>query len=86
MAASLVLQGVLNEDLFLQPAFSGEMFVIFAKVHPFLKELRQKMNDPNVFSTIEKVTTRTKTGRDRLQFMVKRVETMRQKRAELKAK
>jgi hypothetical protein len=86
MAAAFVLQGVLNEELFLQPAFSGEMFLIFAKIYPFLKELREKMNDPNVFSGIEKVVTRTKVGRDRLQFMVKRVETMRQKRAELKAK
>ena len=81
MAASFVQQGVLNEDLFLQPSVSGEMFLIFAKVYPFLKELRKKMNDPNVFLTIEKVATHTKWGRDRLQFMIKRVETMREKRA-----
>jgi hypothetical protein len=41
MAASLVLQGALHEELFLQPGCSGEMFFIFAKVQPFLKELRQ---------------------------------------------
>ncbi|MGC1453350.1 MAG: hypothetical protein WA830_25235 [Candidatus Sulfotelmatobacter sp.] len=85
IAASFVLQGALNEDLFLQPAFSGEMFLIFAKVHPFLKELREKMGDPQMFLNLEKVITHTKWGRDRLQFMVKRVETMRQKRAERKA-
>jgi hypothetical protein len=84
MAAAFVLQDVLNEELFLQPAVSGEMFLILAKVEPFLKELREKMNDPHVFSNIEKAATRTKWGRDRLQFMVKRVETMRQKRAESK--
>src|SRR5580704_18175855 len=84
LASSFVLEGALNEDLFLQPAFSGEMFLIFAKVHPFLKELRTKMNDQNVFSGIEKVVTQTKVGRDRLQFMIKRVETMRQKRAQIK--
>ena len=66
MAAAFVLQGVLNEELFLQPAFSGEMFLIFAKVHPFLKELREKMGDPEIFGNIEKVITRTKWGRDRL--------------------
>jgi hypothetical protein len=86
MAAAFVLQGVLNEELFLQPAFSGEMFLIFAKVHPFLKELREKMNDPHIFLNIEKVAMRTKPGRERLHMMVKRVEVMRQKRAELKAK
>jgi hypothetical protein len=85
MAAAFVLQGVLNEELFLQPAVSGEMFLILAKVHPFLKELREKMNDPHVFSNIEKVATNTKWGRERLQFVIKRVETMRQKRAGTKA-
>ncbi len=81
MAAAFVQQGVLNEELFLQPAISGEMFLIFAKIYPFLKELREKMNDPHAFSAIEKVVSHTKWGRDRLQFMIKRVEVMRQKRA-----
>jgi hypothetical protein len=85
MAASFVLLGALNEELFLQPAFSGEMFLIFAKLHPFIKELRQKLNDPQVFLNVEKVITHTKWGRDRLQFMLKRVETMRQKKAEQKS-
>ena len=84
LAASFVLQGVLNEDLFLQPGFSGEMFLIYAKLHPFIKELREKAGDPNIFLTVEKVINHTKWGRDRLQFMLKRVETMKQKRAERK--
>src|SRR5271165_3843535 len=73
IVASFVNQGVLNEDLFLQPAFSGEMLVLFAKVYPFIKELREKIGDPQAFLGIEKAITRTKWGRDRLQFMVKRV-------------
>ena len=85
IVASFVLQGVLNEDLFLQPAFSGELFVMYAKIHPFVKELREKLNDPEAFVNLEKVVTRTKWGRNRLQFMIKRVETMRQKLAERKA-
>jgi hypothetical protein len=85
MAASFVLQGVLNEDLFLQPAFSGEMFLIFAKVQPFLKELREKLGDPHVLKNVEEVATGTKFGRERLKFLAKRVEMLRQKRAELKA-
>ena len=85
LAASLVVHGTVNETLFLEPAFSGEMFLIFAKVQPFLKELREKVGDPHFFLNIEKVITHTKWGRDRLQFMVKRVEIMRQKRAERKA-
>jgi hypothetical protein len=85
MAASFVLHGALSEDLFLQPAVSGEMFIVFAKVHPFLKELREKTGDPHMFGAIEKVITGSKFGRERLKFMIKRVETMREKMAGVKA-
>ncbi len=81
MASSLVLQGVLNEDLFLRPAFSGEMFVIFGKVQPFIKELREKLGDQEVFLDVETVIMRTKWGRDRLKFILKRIETWREKLA-----
>ncbi len=81
MAASFVLQGALNVDLFLQPSVSGEMFIVYAKVHPFLKELREKAGDPHMFSAIEKVINSTKFGRERLKFMLKRVETMRERMA-----
>src|ERR1700752_2024907 len=80
MVASFVNKGALNEELFLAPGFSGEMFLIYAKVHPYIKDLRQKLNDPNAWLTIEKAATRSKWGRDRLQFMIKRVEQMREKR------
>jgi hypothetical protein len=79
IVASFVLQGVLNEDLFLQPGFSGELFLMYAKIHPFRKELREKLNDPHAFLTLEKVVTRTKWGKNRLEFMIKRVEGMRQR-------
>jgi len=85
IVVSFVLNGVLNEDLFLQPGFSGELFVIYAKIHPYVKELRKKLDDPEFFRTIEEVVTRTKWGRDRLQFMSKRVEMMRQRLAERNA-
>lgn len=80
MVASFLNHGALHEDLFLAPGFSGEMFLIYAKIHPFIKELRQKLNDPNAFKEVETAVTRTKWGRDRLQFMIKRVEVMREKR------
>jgi hypothetical protein len=81
MAASFALQGALSYDLFIQPAVSGEMFVIFAKIHPFLKELREKLGDAEAFGNIEKAITSSKYGRERLKFMIKRVEMMREKRA-----
>jgi hypothetical protein len=85
MAATFALEGALNTDLFLQPAVSGEMFIMFAKVHPFLKELREKAGEPHMFATIEKVIMSTKFGRERFKFMVKRVEIMRERMAPTKA-
>jgi len=85
MATAFVLQGALSEELFIQPAVSGEMFLIFAKVHPFLKELREKMGDPHMFENIEKITTGSKFARERLKLTLKRVETQREKRAAAKA-
>jgi len=79
MAASFVLHGALNEELFIQPSVSGEMFLVFGKVHPFLKELREKIGDPHVFANIEKVIMNSKFGRDRLKFTLKRLETMRER-------
>jgi hypothetical protein len=85
MASAFVLQGALSEELFIQPAVTGEMFLIFAKVQPFLKELREKMGDPHMFGNVEKIVTGSKFARERLKLTLKRVETMREKRAMAKA-
>jgi len=79
IVTSFVNSGVLNEELFLQPGFSGELFLIYAKIHPFIEDLRQKLNDPNVFLEVEKAVTHSEWGRNRLQFMMKRVEAIREK-------
>ncbi len=79
MAASFVLRGVVNEELFFDN--SGEMWFILAKLQPFLKEVRQKANIPQGFVRVEKVATRTKDGHERLQTMAKRFEAMRTRAA-----
>jgi hypothetical protein len=81
MAAALVRQGLLDEELFLRPACSGEMFFMFAKVYPFITELREKLGDPELFLDVEKVVTGTKWGRERLKFVLKRIEGAREKKA-----
>jgi hypothetical protein len=68
----------LSEELFLRPACSGEMFVL-GKVYPFPGELREKLGDSESFLHVEKVATRSKWGRERLKFMVKRLEAWREK-------
>jgi len=77
MAASLVLRGALNEELFLEPGCSGEMFFIFAKIYPYLKELRETTNNPEAFLNIEKVATGSKTARKRLERLIAMIEQRR---------
>ncbi len=86
MVASLVLHGALNEELFLQPGICGEMFFLFAKIHPFLKELREKMNNPEAYANIEKVATRSKLARNRLERVSKNVENRRKAMAKTSQK
>jgi len=69
LAASLALTGTVSEELFLEPSFSGEMFLIYAKLRPFLKELRSKMKNPHIFANVEKLVTGTKKGRELLAML-----------------
>src|SRR5271154_5170916 len=55
MATSFVLHGALNRELFMEGSFSGEMFVFFGKVEPFLHEVREKMQNPSIFGNVEKL-------------------------------
>jgi len=73
MAASMVVHGAINRDLFLEPASSGEMFFFFAKFRPFLKELREKLNSPTMMANIEKLVMSTEETRQRLQGIEQRI-------------
>jgi hypothetical protein len=64
MASSLVNRGALNRELFLEPSFCGEMVLIYAKVKPFLKELRAKMKNQEFLGGIESLIMSTKKSRD----------------------
>jgi hypothetical protein len=85
MAASFVAQGVLNEDLFFEPSCSGEMFVIYVKVEPYLKEVREKMQNPMLLANLEKLI-KSEKGQERYKIMSRNVENMRKARAENLAK
>jgi hypothetical protein len=75
MAASFVLRGALSEELFFDSG--GELWFILSKVQPFIKDVREKTNNPYLFQRMEKVASRTKEGRERLQMMLKRAEARR---------
>ena len=86
LAASLVVHGTVNETLFLEPAFSGEMFLIFAKLHPFLKDLREKMQNPGMLANVEQVIKKSKAGQERLRFMEQRMAARRKQMKEAGAR
>jgi hypothetical protein len=80
IAVSFVSNGVVSEKLFFQVPFCGEMYFIFAKVRPFLAELREKMNNPELFLAIEKTILGSKLARAQFEKVEARVAAMRQQR------
>jgi hypothetical protein len=82
LAASLVVHGTVNETLFLEPAFCGEMFLIFAKLHPFLKDVREKMQNPGLLANVEKVIKKSKASQERLKALEQRLAARRKQMKE----
>lgn len=78
MAASLVLRGTLHEELFLDSA--GEMFFTFAKIHPFLAVIRERMGIPEFLRNIETLVNRSETGRAKLKATIERVRVVSEMR------
>ena len=79
IVSSFVQNGLLNEKLFLQPAFSGEMFFILVKMRPFLNELREKTKNPDLMMNLEKAILGSKAGREQYAKMEPRVNALRPK-------
>jgi hypothetical protein len=75
MAATLVLRGALNEELFFDN--SAELWFTFAKFSPYLKEMRAQMKSPEFLARLEKLVTKTKEGRERLKKMESRAANFR---------
>jgi hypothetical protein len=85
MAASFVLHGALNRELFLEPSFAGEMFVFYGKVEPFIKELREKTQNPGIFGNVEKLIATSAGAPERLKQTQGRLATMRKAAQQPKA-
>jgi len=86
MAAALAVHGAVSQELFLVPSFSGEMFTAFAKVRPFLGELREKIGNPELMANIETLINSSKKGRDRLKQFEARLAARRKLMAAVSAK
>ena len=81
MAAALALHGTVNQDLFLEPSFSGEMFFYFAKLKPFLTELRERLS-PTVFTNVEKLINSSDAAKDFLRRTEERIAARRKMMAD----
>jgi hypothetical protein len=70
MVTSLVLDGSLSEKAFLNAELSREMFTVFAKVRPFLNQLRKRTDNPDFMANLERFILRSKAARKRLQSQI----------------
>ncbi len=71
MVASLIVHGTLNAELAQDTL--GEMNFVYARIQPFLKEIRQKLDSPEFLQNMEKVVEGTPEGRERLARQQKRM-------------
>ncbi len=77
MASSFVLHGTLSRELFLEGSFSGEMFLLFGKIEPYLKEVREKTQNPQIFGNVEKLIMTSAGGPERLKQTQERIAMFR---------
>jgi hypothetical protein len=84
MAVSFLHNGVLNEKLFYDPSFCGEMLFIYAKLEPFIGEIRDKTQNPLFLTAIE-TAAKADVVKPRLDLARKNIEGLRKARADAKA-
>ena len=82
IATTFVLNGLISEKLFFEPAFCGELYFMFAKVRPFLKEIREKAKNPDLFLLSEKAIYGSKLGRAQFEKVEARVNMLRPKKGD----
>jgi hypothetical protein len=64
MAASFVNHGAIDADMFYETV--GEHIGVFAKIEPFIADLRAKWEMPDAFMHLEKVIYDSPNGKERL--------------------
>ena len=79
MGASLVLRGAVHEELFLDNA--GEMFFVYAKIKPFLPQIRKQFNSPEFLGHMDKLIHRSAENRKKLKVFEERIAQFAKMRA-----
>ena len=64
MAASFVNHGAIDAEMFNDTA--GEHMMVFAKIEPFLPEMREMFQEPKMFSHLEKVIMDLPNGAEKV--------------------
>src|SRR5207253_4202921 len=64
MAATLVLHGAIEEQMFAD--VNGEHIMVYAKLQPFLAELRARLNNPAYLDKLEQVILRMPDAQARI--------------------
>ena len=77
MAASFIVRGILNADLFLDSG--GEMLMVWVKLEKFLPEIRGKSVGPTFLSNIERVVETSAAARERLPIFRRRMTQIRER-------
>jgi len=72
-AATLVLRGAVNRDLFFD--WNGELIFTYLKVKPFIKQAREKYSSPEYMANMEKLLNSTPELRKRVATMEERMKT-----------
>ena len=71
MAASFVVRGVLNADLFFDN--SGEMYFLYAKLKPFIRPIREEFHAPDFLANVERIAEATQESRERTARLEERI-------------
>ena len=72
VAAALVIGGGIDEKLFL--AANTEHLVVFAKLQPFLAEIRETIGEPDYLSNLEQLVMRVPNVEKKLENRRKLIE------------
>ncbi|MBA3334724.1 MAG: hypothetical protein WKF90_10215 [Pyrinomonadaceae bacterium] len=81
MAASFVNHGAIEEEMFTDA--NAEHFVVFAKIEPFLPELRETFGNPNMLANLEKLVMRQPNAKERLAKSRESMKSVMKARAEM---
>ena len=80
MAASLVNNGAIDEQMFNDA--NGEHLAVYAKIEPFVAEIRTAMNMPQYMQHLEQLVMRMPDARERMTAFRERMKQMAQARTD----